>query len=111
MSVSAFLIVICVVLAGAALLGVVILAGATDSKISRHPGGRRGFVQDQFLILSPLLSLGVMMSLKAFTTLDDSPFWLGAWGLILVATFAVLWLPVVKRARERLTAANRFPPR
>lgn len=102
-----------VIVGGLVLIGgFMLVASLNNPKNARHPEGRKGRLRDELIVLSTFAPMLVMVLVGAFADhLRETVWWqvifLGLAGLGLLGTF----LPVVRRARQRIVALQpKFPP-
>jgi heme/copper-type cytochrome/quinol oxidase subunit 2 len=99
-----------VVIGLVAFVGFLALAATTGPKARRHPDGWRGSVRDDLIVLGPIAPFLIVVVIGAFEPpLRDETWWTGA--LFTIAGIGLLaqWLPVVRRARARTAAFERYP--
>lgn len=93
-----------------AIVGVLALAEWTSPKSLRHPEGRRGRIRDDLIVLAPMAPFLAMVLTGAFQPdLREQAWWTAAMfsaaGIGLIAQL----LPIVRRARQRVSALHRYP--
>ncbi|MFC0632337.1 hypothetical protein [Brevundimonas balnearis] len=94
----------------AAFVGVLLLAAITGPRARRHPEGWRGAVRDDLIVTGPIAPFLVIVVIGALEpALRDQAWWTGAMFSIAGAGLLAQWLPVVRRARARIVALQRYP--
>ncbi len=101
---------IVVAIALAAFVGFVVLAAITGPRARCHPEGWRGAVRDDLILLGPIAPFLIVVAAGAFEPpLRDEAWWTPALFAIAGAGLLAQWLPVVRRARARTAALQRYP--
>jgi hypothetical protein len=99
-----------VLVAGVAIVAFLVLAAVTAPKAKRHPEGWRGSLRDELIALAPLAPFLVLVVVGAVANeLRDQTWWTWVLYGLAAAGLAANFLPVVRRARARLTALQRSP--
>ncbi|WP_029416240.1 hypothetical protein [Brevundimonas bacteroides] len=99
-----------VVIVVAAFVGFLMLAAITGPKARRHPEGWRGAVRDDLIVLGPVAPFLIAVAAGAFEPLlRDQAWWTPTLFAIAGAGLLAQWLPVVRRARARTAALQRYP--
>ncbi|RZJ39488.1 MAG: hypothetical protein EON87_19835 [Brevundimonas sp.] len=90
--------------------GFLFAANIRDARNARHPGGTRGRLMDEVIVLVPLVPLLGMLSTGAFVPdLRDAGWWLPTSFALVALGLGASFLPVVRHARARLTALRGEP--
>ena len=99
-----------VVIAGLLMIGgVIFVANMNDPRNAMHPGGRKGRMLDEVLVVDPLAPLLVMITVGGFLPdLRDAAWWFPILlGLSIIGFAASFLLPPVRRARARVEALRK----
>ncbi|WP_425989828.1 hypothetical protein [Brevundimonas sp. TWP2-3-2] len=99
-----------VVIAGLLMIGgVIFVANMNDPRNAMHPGGRKGRMLDEVLVVGPLAPLLVMITVGGFLPdLRDAAWWFPILlGLSIIGFAASFLLPPVRRARKRVEALRK----
>ena len=99
-----------VVIAGLLMIGgVIFVANMNDPRNAMHPGGRKGRMLDEVLVVGPLAPLLVMITVGGFLPdLRDAAWWFPILlGLSIIGFAASFLLPPVRRARARVEALRK----
>ena len=89
--------------------GFLLVANLRDTRNARHPGGARGRLRDEMIVLGPVVPMLALLTVGAFRPeVRDADWWLAA--LVAVTLLVGVSLtPVVRRARARLSALRWEP--
>ena len=90
--------------------GFLLVANLRDTRNARHPGGARGRLRDEMIVLGPVVPMLAFSLLGAVRPeLRDADWWLPALVVVVVFVGAGVFLPTVRHARARLTALRGEP--
>ena len=93
-----------------AFFGVSALAAWTSPKSLRHPDGRAGRFRDEMIALGPLAPFLVLVLTGAFQPdMREQAWWTASMFSVAGAGLLAHLLPVVRRARQRVSALHRYP--
>ncbi len=98
------------------LVGVVLIAAVSlvmnlkDPRNAKHPGGPRGRLRDELLVLATFAPMLTMVLVGALAgDMRDSAWWMPVFVTLAVMAIAGTFLPVVQRARKRIMALHGTP--
>lgn len=90
--------------------GFLFVANIRDARNARHPGGARGRLRDEMIVLGPVVPMLGFLTVGAFRPeLRGAEWWLPALVVFWVFVGGSVFLPAVRRARARLTALRGEP--
>ena len=99
------------------ILGGVVLVAAVslvfnlkDPRNAKHPGGVRGRMRDELLVLSTFAPMLVMVIVGAVAgDMRDAAWWMPVFVTLAALAIGGTFLPAVQRARKRLMAVRGAP--
>lgn len=90
--------------------GFLFVANVRDARNVKHPGGARGRMLDELMVLAPMVLLLVNITIGAFApALRDASWWLPVLFAFAVVGIGLSFTPPVQRARQRLAALRGDP--
>ena len=98
-------------IAGLLLIGgFLFVANMTDKRNARHPGGPRGRLLDELIVLAPMLAFLGMVSFGWLAPdLRDAVWWSPALFALALIGLGFSFTPPVQRARQRLSVLRGDP--
>ena len=99
-----------VIVAGLVMIGgVIFVANMNDPRNAMHPGGRRGRLKDELLVVGTVAPfMGMIVVGWVFQTLREQTWWFPVLLVVsVVCITASLMAPPVRRARRRVLALKK----
>lgn len=90
--------------------GFLFVANTRDARNAKHPGGVRGRIRDELIVLAPMMAFLCMVSVGWLAPdLRDAAWWSPALFALALIGLGFSFTPPVQRARQRLSVLRGDP--